>query len=95
MKKYLRHKNSREVIDACAALALPIDMTAFAEGGDHLLITTPAGPFGTVVVLYNVVSGRFFYSPSNGPGFSSDDTEYDDAPWFNDLLDLFYSDRVA
>lgn len=94
MKQYLRHKDSSEIKKQCADADIQIDSTKHDAGGDHLVVTLP-GPTGeTVPVLFNVVSGRFFYAPESGEGFNSDQNR-DHEPWFVAMLDFFYSEEAV
>lgn len=94
MKQFQRHKDASEIQTQCAAAGIQIDSTKHEAGGDHLIVTLP-GPSGVAVpVLFNVVSGRFFYAPKNGEGFNSDqDREHE--PWFVEMLDFFYSEEAV
>lgn len=94
MKTFAGCKDSEQILAQCAADGIAVDSAKYEAGGDHLVVELP-GPTGEKVrVLYNVVSGRFFYSANDGSGFSSDDNR-DGQPWFDAMLDFFYVEAVA
>jgi hypothetical protein len=93
MKTYNRHRTSAEVLAASRAQNILVDTERFDQGWDHLLLFMP-GPNGLrCPVLYNVCNGRFFCASEGYPQFSSDQAQYDGQPWFDALLDFFYTNE--
>jgi hypothetical protein len=85
MKTFARHKTLEEVQAQCAELGVPLDLRLL-EGGDDC-VTVGHPDHGHAV--YNVTNGRFFGKSDLGLDFSSDEAEYDDHEWYQQLLNFF------
>jgi len=94
MKTYKRHRLASEVLELAKARGIAVDTLKFDRGGDHLVLHMDGPDDWTVPVMYNVVSGRFFYAGEGYPHFGSDPAfSRDGEPWFDALLDFFYTDE--
>ena len=92
-KQYGRHRTGEEVIELAKAQGVKVDGSKYEAGGDHVVVHLP-GPDGEpVMVLFNAFSGRFFHAPEGGGGFSSDE-KLDGQPWFDAMLEFFYTETV-
>lgn len=88
-RQFSRHRSREEVITLAKARNVKVDASYYDSGTDHLVVYLPGPTAEIVKVLFNVISGCFFYAPEDGAGFSSDD-KLDGQPWFDAMLDFFY-----
>ncbi len=90
MKKYAGRRSIQQIRRQCAERGIKIDMGLYEKGSDYVVVHLP-GAAGTVLpLMYSAVNGRFFYAGGGADNFSSDDAK-DGEPWFDALLDFFYT----
>jgi hypothetical protein len=91
MKKFSRVRNLLEVEAAVRQRGWRWDSSKHdSEGLDHVRIDFNfAGTEG--MVLFSSFNGKFLGELSDKTAFSSDNTNHDNEPWFQALLDTFYA----
>lgn len=86
METFSRIRTLDEIKQICAAQGVPIDHSGHDRGDDHIVVGSKTGGYA----LYNTFNGRFFGKTDAGQDFASDDASFDDAPWYQALLNFFY-----
>lgn len=92
MKKFLRHRTSKEIKRACRDRGFPFSDKKYNEGSDYITFTFRYGNV-RCFVCYSTVNGRAFGELAGVPKsqwFSTDSTEHENRPWFKALLDFIY-----
>ncbi len=90
MQKFARHRSVDELKVICAERGFRIAVEAYDAGSDHISVS-PVIERETYRVVYSGFNGRFFGHAPNGDLFSSDRADLDAEPWFQALLNLFYT----
>lgn len=92
MKQFIRHKTSTEILAQCIATGGRCDASAYNASTDHITVWLPGPDDAPVPVLYNTINGRFFYAPSDDSKYFSSDEALDGQPWFDAMMEFFYTD---
>jgi hypothetical protein len=95
MRTFARYKTVDEIKEAAASRGLTVDTSLHDDGrSDFIRID---GPFGgqPTLLLYSGFNGRFLGTRRDGQKFNSDSPDFDDEPWFGEILDLVYAEQVA
>jgi hypothetical protein len=90
MQKFTRHRTVDELKIICAERGFRIKTDRYESGDDHIGIF-PVIDGEVYGVVYNGFNGRFFGDTPGGVLFESDMADLDAEPWFQALLDLFYT----
>lgn len=90
MQKFARHRSVDELKAICAERGFRIKTDLYEAGSDHISVF-PIIDGETFSVIYNGFNGRFF-GWRNNICFASGMASLDDKPWFQALLNLFYTD---
>jgi hypothetical protein len=93
LKIFKRTKSLEEIRQQCKVAGVDLDTRLFDDGADHVTLRSTDGKRGAVVI-FNAFNGRFFGTTPDGTQFSSDDKR-DGTPWFDALLEFFYSDKAT
>jgi hypothetical protein len=93
MQKFARHRSVDELKAICAERGFRIKTDLYDAGDDHVSVFPVIGG-ENFMVLYSGFNGRFF-GKRNGMHFTSDMDFLDADPWFQALLDLFYTNAPA
>lgn len=91
MQKFARHRSVDELKALCAERSYRIKTDLYEAGSDHISVF-PVIDGETISVLYSGFNGRFF-GWRNGIVFASGMEHLDQEPWFQALLNLFYTDN--
>lgn len=89
MQKFARHRSVDELKIICAERGFRIKTDLYDAGDDHVSVF-PVIDGEAFMVLFSGFNGRFF-GKRNGLRFSCDMADLDAEPWFQALLDLFYT----
>ncbi len=90
MRKFKGSKRFEIIVTQCEQQGVALDRKRFDQGADHIVLKK-----GGATVFYNTFNGRFFGSAMIGKRtvtFNSDSERHTGAPWFNALLEFFYTD---
>lgn len=91
MQKFARHRSVDELKAICAERGFRIKTDRYEAGDDHIGVLAIIGG-DTYGVGYSAFNGRFFGETPDGIWFTSDMEHLDHEPWFQALLNLFYTD---
>lgn len=90
MKTFKGSKRLDVILRQCRKQKVHVDRKQFDKGADHIVLEK-----GGAQVFYNTFNGRFFGAAMIGESlvkFNSDASVFDKKPWFQALLDFFYTD---
>jgi hypothetical protein len=93
MKTFKGSKRLDVILRQCREQKVHVDRRQFDRGADHIVLEK-----GGAQVFYNVFNGRFFGAvmiDGSLVKFNSDASVFDKKPWFQALLDFFYTDDPA
>ena len=95
MKKFKRHRTFEEVRDLCKKQGVPFSDHRHRIHGDDSVVVgkIAAGHHG--YAIFNTFNGRFFGLTPDGEHFSSYSGRHDKQPWFQALLNFFYTNDPA
>jgi len=99
MKKFKGNKSIKTIAKQCKRLGLQFNDAMFQRGtSDHVVITSIEGDHHSGQVVLNTFNGNFFgnapdRAPWNGVSFDSTKDEHEHEPWFQALLEFFYTDE--
>lgn len=94
-KKFSRHRHYKEIKALCRAQKVPFSDEHYQQGADTVVVGDLKRRCG--YVIYNCATGRFFgvtpLSFDGFPrqyGFNSDSDPFEQADWYQALLNFFY-----
>lgn len=93
MKQFAGMRSLKEIRKLCKARGWTLNTRLYdTQGHDHVKIEwRHRGVSGEC--LLNTFNGRFFGFTKRNIHFTSSDTEHEQKPWFNALLNLAYHNR--
>lgn len=87
MRTSKRHKTLAEIKAQCKAQGLEFHDKAYKAGSDCITVRGGGGH-----ATFNTVTGWFCGTTDRGVSFDSHNTHHENEPWFQALLDFFYTD---
>lgn len=94
MKTFDKHRSLDELRIETDKRGWKLNDTWYKESGhDHVSFIFSINDINGYV-LYNTFNGRFFGSTENGIDFDSDDDQFDNDNWFNELLTVCYVEKI-
>ncbi len=98
MLTFQRHRTVEELRALCPARGLTMNTDRYDRGGDHVVLSGQINGCAAVILFntFNSVFWGYFGSELRGetPDFSSGNDRFDDEPWFQNLLRLFYIEKA-
>lgn len=102
MKTFLRNRTLEELRAACAVRGWTVHTEKYEQGSDYVSFywsTRHVSGLALVSMFNGQMMGEFFHggpiSPGNGEQFSSQTPTHEHEPWFNDLLEVVFTNERA